>query len=309
MLDFQRNTINEMTETIASWPLIHTSLAFFALMMVIISFWVKRSPWIWGGFLVFALVLGYFAQVITPIALAPIGALFAVHILLAGDLRGLARFLLVLIATALSLGLLAHKFPGFHNFVVFQNVRISPSAAPYSLYLNFDKPFIGICVLACGLPLIHNLRELERVLKIALPLIIGGIAIMIYFALFSGIIEWDPKYTPRLWAFAIINLMFVSIIEEAFWRGFLQNEVFRWLGKRGYLANVGCVFITAALFGGLHYLFVPNLLFVALAFIAGIVYGAIYQYTKALEASIFCHWLLNLVHFTLFTYPVLQSSL
>jgi len=298
-----------MDKAIESWPMIHASLAFFALMMTIISFWVKRSPWIWGGFLTFAFVLGYFANLITPIALAPIGALLFLHIILASDLKGIARLILFLLAAAISLGLLAHKFPGFEGVAVFKRIRVSPGAMPYSLYLNFDKPFIGIFVLACGLPLIKNVGQLERVLKTALPLSIGGIAIMIYFSLFSGMIRWDPKYTPRIWFFAIENLIFVSIIEEAFWRGFLQNEFFRWFGRKGYLANVGCVLVTALLFGALHYLFVPSPMFVALAVIAGVVYGSIYQFTRAIEASILCHWLLNLTHFALFTYPVLQSAL
>ncbi|NGX48407.1 MAG: hypothetical protein K1000chlam3_01800, partial [Chlamydiae bacterium] len=68
----------------------HTVLAFFALAMTILSLWVKRSPWIWGSFLVLAFALAFMAKIITPIALAPIGAVLVLHTLLKGDLRGLA---------------------------------------------------------------------------------------------------------------------------------------------------------------------------------------------------------------------------
>jgi len=293
----------------SSWTTIHASLSFFALAMTIISFWVKRSAWTWGGFLVFALVLGYFAGIITPIALAPIGALLVLHALMQSEVRGLVRFVLFAATVAISIGLLGHYFPGFHNIPIYQKIKISPDAVASSLWLNFDKPFIGIFVLAWGLPLMKSVSDFERLLKVALPFAIGGIAIMIYFSLFSDLIHWDPKFTPRFWIFAIINLIFVTVIEEAFFRGFFQNELLRWLGGKGYLANVGSVFLTALAFALLHFQWVANPYFLALVFIAGIIYGSIYQFTKAIEASILCHWLLNITHFALFTYPVLRSAI
>lgn len=288
------------------WLLPHASLAYFALTMTIISLWVKRSTWIWGSFLVFAFVLGYFAKLIEPIALAPIGGLLILHGILKGNIRGLARFLLVLIAAAISLGLWFHLFPGFHNWRVLTNAQISSNAYPYSLYLNFDKPFIGIFVLALGFPLVKNLTEFGKVLKTALPLAIAGVAILAAVALYSGLIKWDPKLPSIFWLFLIENLIFVVIPEEAFLRGFIQNEFFRGFGGKGALSNVTSVLLTALLFSALHYRWVPSLPFLCLVFVAGIIYGSIYQYTKSLEASILTHWLFNLAHLLFFTYPALQ---
>ncbi|NGX59293.1 MAG: hypothetical protein KR126chlam3_00441 [Chlamydiae bacterium] len=284
----------------------HTTLAFFALAMTILSLWVKPSPWIWGSFLVLAFALAYMAKIITPIALAPIGGLLVLHTLLKGDVRGLARFVLVVVTTIISIGLLRNLFPGFHNIPILQKVHVSAGAHPFSLYLNFDKPFIGLFVLAVGFPLIGNLRDFGKVMKIAIPLSLVGIIILMIPSLYSGMIKWDPKLPNFFWFFAIVNLIFVSVIEEAFWRGFIQREFFRWFGEKGYLANVGAVFITAFFFAALHYWWVPNIPFLSLVFIAGIIYGSIYQYTRALEASILCHWLFNITHLLLFTYPALK---
>jgi len=286
--------------------IIHATLAYFALTMTILSLWVKRSPWIWGSFLIFAFVLGYFAKIITPIALAPIGALLFLHALIKGEIKGLARFILVASASAASFGLWFHLFPGFHNFQILDNVQISPGAYPISLYLDFDKPFIGIFVLALGFPLISNLREFGKVLKTAIPLTLGGILIILLLATYSGLMRWDPKFSSLFWVFIVENLIFVVIGEEAFLRGFIQNEFFRWFGGKGVNANIFSVLITAFLFAALHYNWVTNLPFLGLVFVTGIVYGSIYQFTKALEASILCHWLFNLIHFSLFTYPVLK---
>lgn len=289
--------------------LVQSALAFFALAMGIISAWVKRSPWIWGSFLIIACILAYFSKIIAPIALAPIGAIFVVHAFLKGDVKGVARFILVLLAIGVSLGLLTHKFPGFRNWNLVDKVQISPKGAPFSLWLNFDKPFIGIFVLVLGFPLVRNIEELRKALRIGIPLTVAGLIVMVVFALGSGWIKWDPKLPPLYWFFIIENLVFVSIIEEAFWRGFIQKELFRGFGQKGVFAHFACVFVTAFLFTVLHYFWIPNYSFLGLVFIAGLIYGSIFQITKALEASIFCHWAFNLTHFFLFTYPLLQNKM
>ncbi len=293
----------------SSLTLTHASLAFFALSMTIISPWVKRSAWVWGPFLILAFALAYLAKIIEPIALAPIGGLLILHTLLKGDIKGLARFILVILTITISLGLATHYLPGFHNIPILQNLLISKNAIPYTLYLNFDKPFIGLFVLALGFPLVKNSQELGRIMKLAIPLSIAGVIIMILLGLFSGLVTWDPKLPKIFWFFAIENLIFVTIIEEAFWRGFVQKELFRAFGEKGPLAIGGSIFLTAALFGALHFFWVPSIPFLSLVLVAGIIYGGIFQLTKSLEASIFCHWTFNLTHFLLFTYPVLSSGL
>jgi len=291
-----------------SWTLIHSTLAFFALAMSITSLWAKRSSWIWGSFLVLAFALAYLAKIISPIALVPIGTLLVLHTLLKGDIRGLARFVLVVITFVISLGLLVHKFPGFDNIPILQKVQISPGAYPFNLWLNFDKPFVGLFVLALGFPLVATLRDFSKLMRSAIPLALGGIAIMIVLALYFGQVRFDPKLPKIFWFFAIENLIFVSIIEEAFWRGFVQKEFFRWFGEKGIVASTASVLITALLFTALHYFWVPSLPFLLLVFVASVIYGSIYQFTRALEASILCHWLFNITHFLLFTYPGLSSS-
>lgn len=285
-----------------------SALAFFAIAMTIISAWVKRSPWIWGGFLIFAFALGFIAKLFDPIALAPIGALLVLHTLLKGDIKGLARLILVLITVAISLTLLTHKFPGFHNWLIVDKLKLTPDAAPFTLYLYFDKPFIGIFILVLGFPLLKDPREFVQMLKMAIPFILCAVAIMITVALFSGLIKWSPKLPEIFWFFAIVNLLFICVIEEAFFRGFLQNELFRAFGGKGFIASAGAIFITAFLFAALHYFWVSSIPFLGLVLMAGIFYGTIYQFTRSLEASILCHWVFNITHFLLFTYPVLESA-
>lgn len=287
--------------TIDVWRTPHVTIAFFALMMAILSLWVKRSPWIWGSFLIIAFVMAFYAKLVTSIALAPIGGLFILHAVLKGDLRGFLRFICVVAVVAISIGLWFHYFPGFRRWILLQQAIMSPGGYPYDLFLSFDKPFIGFFLLAWGFPLLKNPDEFNRLLRIALPLTIAGIFIMAILALSSGLIKWDPKFPNMIWLFAPINLLLVVIPEEAFLRGFVQGEFFRSFGGRGFLANTGCILITALLFAALHWIWVPSIPFLTLVFVAGIIYGSIYQYTRCIEASIFCHWLFNMTHLLLFT--------
>lgn len=292
-----------------SAALIHSTLAFFALAMTILSLWAKRSPWIWGSFLILAFALGYMAKLVTPVALLPVGGLLILHTLLKGEIRGLARFVLAALAVAISLGLMVRWFPGFSEWAIADRITVSPGAASFSLYLNFSKPFIGIFVLAVGFPLIRNPKQLMQVMKAAIPLTLCAVVLMIILALFSGLVRFDPKLPPIFWFFLVQNLIFVSIIEEAFWRGFVQKELFRAFGGRGLLASISAILLTALSFAALHYFWVPSAAFLSLVFVAGILYGMIYQYTRTLEASIFAHWSFNVVHFSLFTYPVLKAAI
>jgi len=292
-----------------SIQLIHSTLAAFALSLTIISAWIKRSPWIWGGFLILAFSLGALAHIFTPIALIPIGALLILHAVLKSEFGGWTRFALVCATVLISLGLLLHKWPGFHNWLIIDKMQTSEGAKPFSIHLNFDKPFIGLFVLLLGFPLLKDLREFGQMLKKAVPLSICGTALMIALALYSGLVAVAPKFPKAFWFFAIENLLFVCIIEEAFWRGFLQNEFFRWFGGKGFIANIGCILATALLFAVLHFGWVSSIPFLGLVLSAGVIYGSIYQFTRSLEASILCHWLFNVTHFLFFTYPVLESAL
>ena len=61
------------------------------------------------------------------------------------------------------------------------------------------------------------------------------------------------------------------------------------------------VLAAAAAFGAAHV--AGGTTYVLLATVAGLGYGAAYQLTGRVEASIFVHFTLNLTHLLLFTYP------
>jgi hypothetical protein len=56
----------------------------------------------------------------------------------------------------------------------------------------------------------------------------------------------------------------------------------------------------------LHLIWVGSVPFLCLIFVASLIFGTLYQVTQCIESSIIGHYLLNVTHFLLFTYPALQ---
>jgi uncharacterized protein len=202
----------------------------------------------------------------------------------------------------LSILLFIHRLPGFHNLLIFDKLRFSPDAAPFTMYLNLDKPFIGFILFTCfGSIWYGNRPGAKTLLKaIAWPLLVIAI-ICLGAAQLLHFVAWDPRLPQQAWIWALNNLLLVAICEEAFFRGYLQGiigkQVFK--GKSPYLP----LFITALLFGLAHTTGGPALML--LAFIAGSGYGWAYN-RGGILAAVLTHFFFNCLHFFLFTYPMLE---
>jgi uncharacterized protein len=282
-----------------------TTLCFFSFCMSFISLWLRKTPWIWGSFLFIAYILAFNTGIATCISLIPILILLICHYYLSKEITTGARFLFFGTALLISCALSFHFLPGFHNWRVAANLLISPGAPPYNLWFNFDTPFIGLFALALSIPLISSRSALLRMLKIALPMSGVGILILMGISVYFNLVQWNPKIPSIVFVWLIANLIFVTIPQEAFFRGFIQKEFYNQLGRNG-LAGFGSICITSILFTLLHLIWVADLSFLCLVFVASVIYGTIYQVTESVEASILCHFGVNTTHFFLFTYPYLQ---
>lgn len=214
----------------------------------------------------------------------------------------LGRYLGHALFIVLALALATHWLPGFDNGRVIDPQRFTADAVPFSMYLNLDKPLIGFwLLLVCPWIIGRRSRRLflpttALALSLSALLALGG-------ALMLGVIAWAPKWPEHAWLWLLNNLLLVSLVEEALFRGYIQGGLSRRLQHLPY-GDPLALLLASLLFGLAHW--GAGWQWVLLASLAGIGYGLAYRF-GGLAAAIATHFGLNLLHFGLFTYPMLAS--
>jgi membrane protease YdiL (CAAX protease family) len=214
----------------------------------------------------------------------------------------IARFLGHGVFIILAVALAMHWLPGFYNGRGIDPHRITDDAAPFTMYLNQDKPLIGFwLLLVC--PWIVGRRSLRLSVyatALALPLsailALGG-------ALLLGMISWAPKWPDQAGLWVLNNLLLVTLVEEALFRGYVQGGLSRHFKHLPYGENLALL-LASLLFGVAHA--GAGWQWVLLAGLAGVGSGLAYRF-GGLGAAIATHFGLNLLHFALFTYPMLAG--
>jgi CAAX protease family protein len=287
-------------------PPLLTGATYVALLSAIFGLWFGRRVWITA--LALAVVLGYTANVLVGVA--------GVWILMFAGLcagydratagassrgRGVYMALSALGILVLGVPLAAHVLPGFRNFLILDHVVLSDGAAPFTLYLNFDKTLVGVCILGfCHRALLVRASEWPPALRLAVPIMVINVVVVAVGACTLGYLTWQPKWTPIFWIWAPVNLFFVCLSEEAFFRGFIQRELTSSLQRMRYGSGVA-IAVSSMLFGLAH--FAGGTSYIVLATVAGLGYGIVYHRAQSIEMSMLAHFALNATHFLLFTYP------
>lgn len=212
--------------------------------------------------------------------------------------RYLGHAIFILLALTLAL----HWWPGFHNARMIDQERFTENAVPFSMYLNLDKPLIGFWLLLVCPWIIGRHSFMQAIKAGALTLTLttlvtlGGASLL-------GIVEWSPKWPPQAWLWINNNLLLVTLVEEALFRGYIQGGLSRRLQHLHYGEHLALL-IASLLFGLAHW--GAGWEWVMLATLAGACYGLAYRF-GGLAAAMATHFGLNLLHFVLFTYPMLTN--
>ncbi|AWB65945.1 hypothetical protein C2869_05580 [Saccharobesus litoralis] len=199
--------------------------------------------------------------------------------------------------------LLLHALPGFNNILIYQDLIISPNAQPHTLYFNFDKFVIALCLLPYLL--VRDTKSSNALMSpdklYTKPWFIAIVSITLTFSLavLLGIVEWHSKVPPHFMVFLTCMLFSTVIAEECVFRGILQKPASDKLGVWGVVA------ISGVFFAAVHIGFSP--LFALASVIAGLGYGFIYYYSRNIVYPIVFHFVVNTLHVCLFTYPMLQA--
>ncbi|CAH0540517.1 CPBP family intramembrane glutamic endopeptidase [Vibrio marisflavi] len=267
--------------------------------------------WIWG-LLALAIVIAFLDQrelaigtaiavVIAGLFTNKIGYIGAIFVLLGFALAVLIhktnkinRVFCIGLLIAWSAALFLHIVPGFHNLKVLDHVIAKPNSAPFTMYLNLDKPLIFFALLIAFPRLLGSGAKPNNkgIILTAIPLF--G---LLFVAQWLGAIKPEFGIPSWWWLFALNNLLLTCVAEEAFFRGFLQREIDR---KLGWVAGL---LIASVLFGLAH--FAGGLTLMIFAGLAGLGYGLVFYFSNRLWAAVLVHFLFNFVHLVFFTYPAL----
>lgn len=280
-----------------------TYLPFVLLLLAVSCLWVRRDLAL--GVLALSVAAAYYTHALQNAAalwIALLGLIAWLH----ASRTGLQRIAtgLAFLLFAVALGLLL--FPGFPRTVIAQGVILSPGAVPYTLAVGFAKVVTGIFILAFMHPeRVRSWRELGQVLARVAPVFFVAIAVVMVLTLALGYVRFDPKWTPLFFAWALSNLFFTCLSEEAFFRGFVLRELAQ-IGSDRKLASVVALIVSSLLFGLVH--LAGGWKYALAATLAGVAYGIAYQRTQRLEGSMAVHFGLNATHFLLFTYPAVAPA-
>lgn len=263
----------------------------------------------WAGLLLLvALVWGVVEHVVDSRALLFIGLIAILSIMNGVTLARLrtarqgrwrlyalgCEALLVVAGVALFL----HLVPGFHNPKILDAVKAGPLSAPFSMYFNFDKALLPFILLAACPTLFFCRNSASRPRLRYWILLALSIPLLLLVAVLLGGLRIEPHFPVWLGSFMLANLFFVSLAEEALFRGYLQQRIAGWWG------NLPALFITALIFGLAH--MAGGLLMVIFAALAGLIYGLAWMWSGRLWVSTLCHFGLNLCQLLFFTYPFYQ---
>ncbi|MFY0664988.1 MAG: CPBP family intramembrane metalloprotease [Natronospirillum sp.] len=257
----------------------------------------SRAQLRYGGavfILLAAAAVGYITWLFCAVAIAYIGlTVWMVEQSVSTALRWI-RYALWFLASA---ALVVHVMPGYEGLLVAEQVVFKPGSTATNLYFNHDKVLVAWSLLNF-IPLFGRSTTPQPLKPFWLtPLAVTlGIALALALAVTLDLIDWQPAWTPWFWLFAAGNLLNTCIAEELLFRGVLQRQLQQRIKPLLAVAIAALLFGLAHLAGGWDY--------VVVAVIAGGVYGLAYYWTGRIVWAVLVHWLLNLGHFVLFTYPL-----
>ncbi|MCH9811549.1 CPBP family intramembrane metalloprotease [bacterium] len=282
------------------------SLAFLCLLASLISCWFCEGYYLFAPIYVIAYVLAFAGGIVTYGSLLPLSIILICLLVLKFHPKRFVHLFASMILAILGVFIMSHMVKGFHNLLLIDGVQYGTSSIPMNMYLNFDKVSLATFLLGLYVPLINNKDKWKQTFLIVIPYAAFAIIILLFYGRAAHLFALDIKIPSTSLYFLIINLFFISIPEEAFFRGFLQQEIIKGLSNKAgpFLA----ILSVSILFGIMHFFFIPNFYFVLGATIASLLYGTIYYFSGTIESAIATHFLVNVVHFFFFTYPFFQSS-
>jgi membrane protease YdiL (CAAX protease family) len=191
------------------------------------------------------------------------------------------------LCVAIAVALVLHVIPGFHNPKVLDAVVVGPQSIPFSMYFNMDKAVVPFFLITC-MPTLFVAKPLYKAGKVGWGILVLAIPALLLLAVALGGLRIEPHAPEWFAQFALANIFFVSLAEEALFRGYLQQRLSR------IIHPVVALLIASVIFGLMHYS--GGLLLIIFASLSGIIYGLAWMWSGKLWVATLFHFGLNCVH-------------
>ncbi len=208
---------------------------------------------------------------------------------------------------AIVLGVAAglYRPAGFNYPLVFSVNQLYEGGLPFDLHLNTAKTLAGYCIIFFFLSTNrHNIGYINsRTQQLLLVVILSVLVLATAYVLLN--LHIHIKTLQYIIVFGAVNLLATCVSEEAFMRWLLQTQMQVFFARRikqKFWQEFLPLMITTVIFVAAH--LAHTLDAIIIFTLAGFVYGLAYTLTKNLLASISVHFLVNIIHFSTLTYPV-----
>lgn len=208
-------------------------------------------------------------------------------------------------ALVLAVGFYLHRIPGFYNWVVIEGLLITPNAAPYTMFVNFDKTSAALILFALSPWLIQGAGLSRKDWPVIITTSVAAIVVLSVLSFCIGYIHWAPKFPEIFWPWVLNNFLFVSFAETVLFRGVIQTKLHDCFGYAGISprnATFSAILVAAILYGCMASIW-SGPLYGVLVGIVGLFYGYVYARTNSLLAAVLVQFSVNAAHILLFTYP------
>ncbi|MET1257201.1 CPBP family intramembrane glutamic endopeptidase [Aliikangiella maris] len=264
----------------------------------------KYFPY-WSLALLVLVIYCYVAGFIELVAIACVGFLLLNCVILQQVNNYVVKWIVGSLAVIILLMLGFHMLPGFNNQPIIQQQIIKGNSTPFNLTINFDKSLGGLIFFLTFIPKfkLPNFTTLKH----SAILLIGMLITVLGFASQNELVAYNQTYFFKLnflILFFLIQLFSTCLVEEVFFRGFIQARLYQLFNPNRQNFYFIPLLVTASLFALVH--FSGGSIYMLGALLAGLGYGLIYQVSRHIEFTILAHVILNLTHLLLFTYPRLN---
>lgn len=274
------------------------------LLFSIASIWLFKERRITYVSSALAILSAYLSKSINSEATLVIAVYFmACFLFFKIEVSNWAKLILWLIIFCLATFMMQGIFLGFKDWKILINETVSADAASYTLNLDIAAAFTGLGLLLFGFKNIKKKKIFIDALTKSAPTMILCLVVIMISALTVGIVKFEPKIPNFLLTWMLINLFVYSVSQEMVFRYFLLGSLLDIL--EGYrFAGLFSMIISSAIY--LTYLMPMTLGYSVAAFIASMFFSYVFVKTRKIEMSIILHFMLNLMHILLFTYPMLK---